>query len=242
VAVQLFVTCLIDSLFPQVGEAVVRVLTRAGMQVEFPAEQTCCGQPAFNGGYTRQASRMAQQTIRVFEATQGPVVVPSGSCAAMIQHGYPELFRDDSKWLQKAQTLASRTFEFSSFLVDELGVVETHAEYKGSIAYHPSCHLLRDMQIDRQPLLLLDAVKDAQIHKLPSECCGFGGLFAVDKEAISTQMLERKLMDIEEADVDIVVGCDVSCLMNIEGGLRRKGSEVRCAHLAQILAGGEIGL
>ena len=240
--VQLFVTCLIDSLFPQVGEAAVRVLSRAGIQVEFPAEQTCCGQPANNTGFTKQASRMAKHTIRVFEGTQGPVVVPSGSCVAMIRYGYPELFRNDPTWFEKAQTLARRTFEFSAFLVDELGVVDTHAVYQGRIAYHPSCHLLRDMQIDCQPLRLLEAVKGAQIHRLSSECCGFGGLFAVEQEEISTQMLDRKLREIEDADVDIVVGCDVSCLMNIAGALRRKGSKVRCAHLAQILVGGEIGL
>jgi L-lactate dehydrogenase complex protein LldE len=240
--VQLFVTCMIDSLFPQVGEAVVAVLSRAGMQVEFIQEQTCCGQPAYNAGFRNQARRMAQHTIRVFDKTQGPLVVPSGSCAAMIQHGYPELFRDDPIWLDKAQALARRTFEFSAFLVDELGVSATHTAYQGSIAYHPSCHLLRDMQIDRQPLQLLEAVEGAQIHRLSAACCGFGGLFAVDQDEISAQMLDRKLREIEAADVDVVVGCDVSCLMNIEGGLRRKGSRVRCAYIAQILAGGEIGL
>ena len=144
--------------------------------------------------------------------------------------------------MEKAQALARRTFEFSAFLVDELGVVDTHAVYQGRIAYHPSCHLLRDMQIDRQPMTLLNAVEGAHVHRLRSECCGFGGLFAVDQEEISTQMLHRKLMEIEDADVDIVVGCDVSCLMHLEGGLRRRGSHVRCAHLVQILAGGEVGL
>lgn len=240
--VQLFITCLIDSLFPQAGEAVVRVLTRAGAQVEFPAGQTCCGQPAYNAGFTRQARQMAQQTIRVFEKTQGPIVVPSGSCAAMIRQGYPELFRDDPAWCRKAEALASRTYEFSAFLVDELGVVDTGAAYHGRMAYHPSCHLLRDLQIDRQPLALLDAVTGAQIHRLRSECCGFGGLFAVDQEEISVQMLHRKLGEIEAAKVDVVVGCDISCLMHMESGLRRMGSHVRCVHLAQILAGGAVDL
>jgi L-lactate dehydrogenase complex protein LldE len=240
--VQLFVTCLIDSLFPQAGEAVVHVLSRAGAQVEFPAGQTCCGQPAYNAGFTLQARQMARQTIRIFEKTQGPIVVPSGSCAVMIRQGYPELFHDDPTWLRKAQALASRTYEFSAFLVDELGVVDTGAAYHGKMAYHPSCHLFRDLQIDRQPLALLDAVEGAQIHRLRSECCGFGGLFAIDQEDISVQILHRKLAEIEAANVDIVVGCDVSCLMHMEGGLRRKGSLVRCAHLAQILANGEAAL
>ena len=240
--VQLFVSCLIDSLFPHVGEAFVRVLTRAGVQVEFPAGQTCCGQPAYNAGFTLQASQMARQTIQVLEKAQGPIVVPSGSCAAMIHHGYTELFRNDPIWFEKAQALASRTYEFSAFLVDEMGVVNTRAVYHGKIAYHPSCHLLRDMAVDRQPMALLNAVEGAQIHRLRSECCGFGGLFAIGQEEISVQMLHRKLAEIEAADVDTVVACDISCLMHIESGLRRMGSRMRCLHLAQILCGEEAGL
>ena len=239
--VQLFVTCLIDSLFPDVGEAVVRVLTRAGAQVVFPKAQTCCGQPAYNAGFGEPARRMARHTIEVFQNTRGPVVVPSGSCAAMIRHGYPELFADDPIWLPQALELARRTFEFSAFLVDELGVVHMGREYSGKIAYHPSCHLLRDLSVDRQPLALLGALEGAQVCRLGSDCCGFGGVFAVDQAPISTQILARRIEQIRGVDADVVVGCDVSCLMQLEGGLRREGSPVRCVHLAKLLSGEEIG-
>lgn len=240
--VQLFVTCLLDSLFPETAEGVVEVLNRAGAEVAFPADQTCCGQPAFNAGYRDEARRMARYTIRVLEQSDGPVVIPSGSCAAMVRHGYPELFRDDAGWLARAQALASRTFEFSEFLVDRLGQVELGAAWPGALAYHPSCHLLRTLGVDRQPAALLSAVEGAEVRRLPDECCGFGGVFSIDQPEISTEMLKRKLSAIEASGARTVTGCDVSCLMQIEGGLRRAGSPIRCSHLAQVLAGREPGL
>jgi L-lactate dehydrogenase complex protein LldE len=152
--VQLFATCLIDSLFPEIGEAVVEVLARAGMQVEIPTDQTCCGQPPFNAGFHPEAARIARHTIEVFSATQGPLIIPSGSCAAMIRHGYSELFMDDPVWLPRAKALAARTFELSEFLVDQLGVLDIGARYEARLAYHPSCHLLRELCVDRQPWTL----------------------------------------------------------------------------------------
>lgn len=241
-SVQLLVTCLVDSLFPEVGEAVVRVLSRAGVRVEFPKEQTCCGQPAFNGGYWGEAKRMAKHTIEVFEQSPYAVVVPSGSCAAMIAHGYLELFADEVAWLPRAKALAERTYELSQYLVDVVGTSELGAAFSGRLAYHPSCHLLRGLGVEEQPLTLLRAVKGAQIEPLKAECCGFGGVFSVDHGEISGEMLGRKLQDIEEQGVDGVVACDVSCLMQIEGGLRKAGKRTRCAHLAQVLVGGEMGL
>lgn len=240
--IQLFVTCLIDSLFPEIGEAVVEVLTRVGMQVAIPPEQTCCGQPAFNAGYRDPARRMARHTIEVLNGTTGPVVVPSGSCAAMIRLGYLELFADDPIWLPRAIALAERIYEFSEFLIDQLGVVDLGASYDGRLAYHPSCHLLRELGIDRQPLSLLEAVAGSHVHRLAPECCGFGGVFAIDQPEISSEMLKRKIAQVKEAKAEVVVGCDVSCLMHIEGGLRHIGSTVRCAHLAQVLAGREASL
>ena len=240
--VQLFVTCLLDSLFPETAEAVVEVLTRAGAKVAFPAGQTCCGQPAFNAGYRDEARQMARYTIRVLERADGPIVIPSGSCAAMIRHGYLELFHDDPGWLARAQSLAGRTYEFSEFLVDRLGQVELGATWPGPLAYHPSCHLQRTLGVDRQPISLLGAVDGADVHRLPDECCGFGGVFSIDQPEISTEMLKRKLRSIEATRARTVTGCDVSCLMHIEGGLRHAGSPVRCAHLAQVLAGREPGL
>lgn len=240
--IQLFATCLVNSLFPEVGEAVVEVLSGVGVRVSVPSNQTCCGQPAFNAGHLGPARRMAKYTIKILEDTVGPVVVPSGSCTAMIREGYLELFNDDPEWLTRAREIAERTYEFSEFLVDRLGVTDLGATYSGRLAYHPSCHLLRELEIDHQPLALLGDVAGAQIHPLEPVCCGFGGLFAMDQPDISTEILTRKLEQVVASEADVVVGCDVSCLMHIEGGLRHNGSTVRCAHVAQILAGREAKL
>jgi L-lactate dehydrogenase complex protein LldE len=185
---------------------------------------------------------MAKHTIEVLEDAAGPVLVPSGSCAAMIRKGYLELFAEDPEWLMRAQEIAERTFEFSEFLVDRHCVTDLGASYTGQLAYHPSCHLLRELGVDQQPLVLLGEVTGAQIYPLEPVCCGFGGLFAVDQAEISTEILTRKLEHVAASGAEAVVGCDVSCLMHIEGGLRHNGSTVRCAHLAQILAGREAGL
>lgn len=238
---QLFVTCLVDSLFPEVGESVVELLERAGIDVEFPEDQTCCGQPAFNAGYRDEARRMALHTLKVFEETDGPVVIPSGSCAAMVKHGYPELFVEDAVNLHRAEALAERTYEFSQFLVDVLGVGPAGQPDAGKVAYHPACHGLRMLNVDRQPKQLLHTA-GFKVHPLDTVCCGFGGVFAIDQPEISGEMLARKIEEIRESGADTVVACDVSCLMHIEGGLRRAGSQVRCAHIAQTLAGKELGL
>ena len=178
--IQLFITCLIDSLFPEVGEAVVEVLQSHAGSVAFPVDQTCCGQPAYNAGFHDEARRMARHTIEVLERTEGPVVVPSGSCAAMMRHGYLELFTHDGTWLAKAQALADRTYEFSQFLVDILGIQRIDLDYPTRLAYHPSCHLLRGLDVHRQPLALLQTLRGADVQVLSSECCGFGGVFSVD--------------------------------------------------------------
>ncbi len=240
--VQLLATCLVDALFPGVGEAVMTALTRAGIDVAFPLGQTCCGQPAFNAGFWDEARRMARHTIDVFLADPDPVVIPSGSCAHMIRHGYLELFADDPAWLARARELAAKTSELSEFLVDRIGMSRFRASYAARVAYHPSCHLLRGLGVDRQPQALLGAVQGLDVHRLEAECCGFGGVFAVDEPELSGAMLERKLAAIHQSGVTAVVGCDVSCLMQIEGGLRKQGSAVRCLHLAQLLTGQEPGL
>jgi L-lactate dehydrogenase complex protein LldE len=235
--VQLFATCILDTIYPDTGEAVVRVLERAGVKVEFPAGQTCCGQPAFNAGERSLARQMAIHTIRVFEPVPGPVVIPSGSCAAMIRHSYPELFADDPEWLPRAKALAARTYEFSEFLVDYLGVTDLGARYPGKITYHSSCHLLRELGVDRQPRQLLQAVKDAEFVELEgtSECCGFGGVFSVEHGEISAAMLERKLANLENSDAPVVVSCDAGCITNINGGLHRKNMTQKALHIADIL-------
>lgn len=221
--VQLFITCILDTLYPQVGEAVVRVLQRAGVQVAFPVKQTCCGQPAFNAGLREQARPLAMHTIQVFEKTRGPVVIPSGSCTAMIRHAYLELFANQPTWLERAQALAARTFEFTEYLVDCLGITDLGAVFPGQITYHASCHLLRGLGVDRQPRALLQAVQDAEFIELPGsqECCGFGGVFSVEHPEISSAMLERKIANIISTRAPVVVSCDAGCMTHINGGLHR---------------------
>jgi len=235
--VQLFVSCIVDTLYPEVGEAAVRVLRRAGASVDFPAGQTCCGQPAFNAGMRLQARPMAEHTIRVFEQAQGDVVIPSGSCAGMVRHGYLELFTDDPEWLRRAQALAERTYEFSEYLVDVLGVSDVGARLPGKLTYHASCHLLREIGVDRQPRKLLEAVREAELVELAesTECCGFGGVFSVEHPEISTAMLQRKIDNIEASGAEWVVSCDGGCITNINGGLRRMGKAEMAVHIAQVL-------
>jgi L-lactate dehydrogenase complex protein LldE len=254
--VQLFVTCIVDTLYPEIGEAVVRVLERTGvrrngLRVEFPGGQTCCGQPAFNAGMRLQARSMAIHTIQVFEETPGPVVIPSGSCAAMIRHGYLELFAEDAEWLPRAQALAARTYEFSEFLGDYLKVVDFGARCSAPLAYHPSCHLARDLGVDRQPRALLAALRieeegDGDERDRPAkpglvdlphseECCGFGGVFAVEHPEISSAMLERKIANIEASGASLVVTCDAGCITHINGGLHRQGKPQRAVHISQVL-------
>jgi L-lactate dehydrogenase complex protein LldE len=235
--VQLFVTCLIDSFFPQIGEAMVQVLNRAGVRVEFPSAQTCCGQPAFNAGLRSEARPLAQHSIQVFEKTRGAVIIPSGSCAAMVRHGYLELFKDDPGWLRRAEGLAKRTYEFSEYLVDVRGMTDLSACWPGRISYHPSCHLLRGLGVDRQPRALLAAVREAVIVELPEceDCCGFGGVFSVEHPELSSEFLKRKIANFERTECPTLVVADSGCLMHIQGGLIRQGKNQRVVHLAEVL-------
>ena len=235
--VQLFITCILDSLYPETCQAVVRVLERARVEVQLPRGQTCCGQPAFNAGLRGDARRMAMHTMRVFEKAQGEVVVPSGSCAGMIRHQYPELFADDAEWLPRARALADRTYELTEYLVDVLGVTNLGARYTGKLTYHASCHLLREMGIDQQPQALLAAVQGAELVELggAQECCGFGGVFSVEHPEISSAMLERKIANIESTGAQVVVACDAGCITNINGALHRRHMPQRALHIAEIL-------
>lgn len=235
--IQLFVTCLIDTLQPQIGEAIVAVLERAGLHIAFLEAQTCCGQPAFNAGLRPEARRLAQHTIQTFEQVADPIVIPSGSCAAMIRHGYLELFANDPVWLPRAQALAARSFEFCEYLVDQLGITNLGARWSGKLAYHPSCHLLRGLGVDRQPRTLLAQVQGAEIVELPhaEECCGFGGVFSVEHPAISAAMLERKIAHIAGSQAPTIVTADTGCLLHINGGLNRKQLPRRVVHIAEVL-------
>jgi L-lactate dehydrogenase complex protein LldE len=235
--VQLFVTCLIDSFFPQIGLSIVHVLNRVGVRVEFPAAQTCCGQPAFNAGLRSQARPLAEHTIKIFEKTTGLIVIPSGSCAAMLRHGYLELFKDEPRWLARAQTLAGRVCEFTEYLVDVRGVSDLGSRWPGKLTYHPSCHLLRMMGVDRQPRLLLANVREAEIIELPEreDCCGFGGVFSVEHPELSAEFLKRKITNLEKTTSPTMVVCDTGCLMHIQGGLHRDKKSQRVIHIAEVL-------
>lgn len=236
--VQLFITCLNDSFFPHIGEAMVHVLNRAGVRVEFPSAQTCCGQPAFNAGLRADARPLAEHTLRVFEKTTGAIIIPSGSCGAMVRHGYPELFKDDPAWLKRAEALAKRVYEFNEYLVDVRGISDIGACWPGRLSYHPSCHLLRGLGVDRQPRALLAAVKDAEIVELPEgeDCCGFGGVFSVEHPELSAEFLKRKITNFEKTGVPTLVVADTGCLMHLQGGLQRMTKPGKVVHLAEVLA------
>jgi len=236
--VQLFVTCLVDGFFPQVGVATVTVLERLGLTVEFPLDQTCCGQPAFNAGYTDQARRMAEHTIEVLDASEGPIVIPSGSCAAMIIHHAPELLAG-GEWEAAADRVAGRVRELTQFLVDDLGLTEVGAQGSGSVTHHRSCHGLRGLGLRTQGEALLDGVAGIERCELAGaeECCGFGGLFSIELPEVSTAMMDTKIGNVVASGAETLVGGDVSCLMHIAGGLHRTGAQVEVRHIAEILAG-----
>jgi L-lactate dehydrogenase complex protein LldE len=241
--VALFVTCMVDMLYPEVGTATVELLERQGLEVMFPDEQTCCGQPAFNAGYRDEARTLARRFVDVFEplVRSGQVdalVAPSGSCVAMTTHFYDVLFERDPSYRARAGILASVTFELTEFLVDVLGVTEVGAHFDGKLTYHASCHLLRELGIDRQPRALLEHVAGAEQVALTGaeDCCGFGGLFAVKNAPISSAMGRRKTQNLAAADADVVTLCDVSCMTHINGLLSRQGQHCRAVHIAQLLA------
>jgi len=236
--VQLFITCLVDSFYPQTGEAIVDIFHRLGVDVEFAADQTCCGQPSFNAGLRAETRPIAEHTIQVFEKTTGDIVMPSGSCAHMFKHNYPELFADDPIWLPRAQALGKRVFEFTEYLVDQLEVTDLGARWDGMLTYHPSCHLSRGMQIDRQPRALLANVKGAQLVNLPheEECCGFGGIFSMEHPELSAEWLKRKLSNLEETTSPTLVVAEAGCLMHIAGGLHRQKKKQRVMHIAEVLS------
>ncbi len=237
--VSLFVTCLVDLFFPEVGEATVKVLRRQGVEVDFPGGQTCCGQPAFNSGYWDDARSAARHFLDVFEATENYIVTPSGSCAMMVKQEYPHLFENDPKLKARARALAQRVYEFSSFLVDVLGVEDVGARYDGRATYHASCHLSRGLRVTEAPRRLLQNVDGIEYVELEDadRCCGFGGTFAVKMADVSNAMVEDKSANIRATGADTLVGCDAGCLMQITGAMRRTGSCPKAYHLAQILAG-----
>ncbi len=236
----LFITCLGDLFFPEVGVAMVRLLRRLGVTVDFPRDQTCCGLPLFNSGYHREAERVARRTLPLFAASEY-VVVPSGSCAWMVKKEYPGLFQDEPALRQEAEALASRTYELSQFLIKVLGLSRVPTTFRGSVTYHDSCHLLRGLGESQSARTLLSNLEGVKFVELPGadECCGFGGSFSVRLPEISTSILAKKIANIEKTGAECLVACDAGCLMQMGGGLSRKASPVQALHLAQVLAGAD---
>jgi len=234
--VALFVTCLVDQLFPQVGEATVEVLDRVGVRVEFPEGQTCCGQVLSNDGFRQEAAELARRFVELFEPYEA-VVAPSGSCVAMVREFYTELL-SGTPWEERACGVARRTYELGEFLVRVLTVTDLKAHFPHRVTFHPSCHLLRGLGACECAERLIRSVEGVEFVPLgrPEACCGFGGVFSVKHAPVSEAMLQDKLSDIEATGAEYVVSTDVSCLMHIEGALRRRASPVRAIHLAELLA------
>ena len=235
--VSLFVTCVIDQLFPQAGLAMATVLERLGCTLDFPAAQTCCGQPAFNSGYRAEARGVALHFLRTFRDAEA-IVVPSGSCKSMITHHYAELFASEPARLEEVRGIEKRTFEFSQFLTEELGVDDVGAELNAVTTYHDSCHALRELKIKDGPRRLLAKVKGLELREMDAaeECCGFGGTFSVKVPEVSGGMARTKIESIKRTGAEVVVSIDSSCLMQLHGAIRRDGLSIRAMHLAEVLA------
>ncbi|MEA2277365.1 MAG: L-lactate dehydrogenase complex protein LldE [Solirubrobacteraceae bacterium] len=240
--VALFITCFNDTLFPGTGRAAVTVLERVGAQVDFPLDQTCCGQMHANSGYGHEALGLVRRFVRVFGDAEA-VVTPSGSCAAMVREGYERLAAEagDEALAADVRALAPRVFELSELLVGRLGVEDVGAAFPHRVTYHPTCHSLRLLKVGDAPARLLRAVGGIDLVELPAaeECCGFGGTFAVKNADTSTAMLTDKLRSILDTGAEVCTAADNSCLMHIGGGLRRARAGVRVMHLAEILASRE---
>ncbi len=242
--IALFVTCLADTLYPEAGQATVRLLERLGHEVSFPAAQTCCGQMHVNTGYQRQALPMIRHYVETFSGYEA-IVVPSGSCTASIRHQHELVARrhGEAVLARRAAEVAARTYELSELLVDELGVTDVGAYFPHRVTYHPTCHSLRLLRVGDRPLRLLQAVRGIDLVPLPDadQCCGFGGTFAVKNADVSTAILADKMRNVLASGAEVCAAGDSSCLMHIGGGLSRLRTGTKTMHLAEILASTEDG-
>ena len=240
--ISLFITCYNDTLFPRTGQSVVRVLERLGHTVDFPLEQTCCGQMHCNTGYRREAYPLARRTVEILQDAEA-VCVPSSSCVAMMRDYYPALAREnhDAQMSAMVAGLMPRLFEFSELLVDKLGITDVGAYFPHRVTYHASCHGLRSLHLGDMPLRLLQDVRGLELAPLAGleQCCGFGGTFAIKNADVSAAMLTEKTQAVLNTRAEICTACDNSCLMHIQGMLHRQFAGVRTMHLAEILASSE---
>lgn len=238
--VSLFVTCIVDMIYPQTGMSTVEILEKLGVKVDFPEGQTCCGQMGFNAGYRDDAKAVAKHFLEAFKDAD-VIVAPSGSCVTMVRHFYPQLFEDDPQYREQMERIASITWELTEFLVDGLGVTDvgTVLERPVKATLHDACHGLRGLNLAQQPRALLKNVKNLEFVELngADQCCGFGGLFAIKMPDISGAMLNDKIKNIEASQADFVVTCDTSCMTQMNGGLSRQKVKRRVVHIADVLAG-----
>lgn len=236
--VGLFVTCLVDLYRPNIGFAAIRLLQSAGCEVEVPASQTCCGQPAFNSGDDGSTRTLARQQIEAFEGFDY-IVAPSGSCAGMIREQYPALLANDPAWAERAEGFAARCHELTSFLVDVLGVTALDARFDRQVTYHDACAGLRELGVREQPRRLLGEVRQLRLQEMDDTdvCCGFGGTFCIKYPAISERMVTDKVALARQSGADTLLGGDLGCLLNISGRLQRLDVPIRVYHVAEVLAG-----
>lgn len=238
--VSLFVTCIVDQMYPQVGLATVDLLSKLGAEVRFNSDQTCCGQPAFNTGFRDEAREVAAHMLDVFETelkSADYIVAPSGSCTTMVKKFYVELFEGDANNLARVEAIGGKVYELSQFLVDVLGVQDLGLASAAKVTYHDSCHLLRELGVSGQPRELIKNIAGVEFVEMDKAdaCCGFGGTFSVKFPEISTAIAEEKIASIERTGADTLVACDSSCLMQMSGLLSRRGSDIRCVHIAELL-------
>lgn len=237
--VTLLIPCYVDQYFPRIGVSIVELLEKLGHEVRYPEQFTCCGQPPFNAGCYKDARPVARMCIELFEGAD-VIVVPSGSCAAMVKVFYAHLF-DDPGDKQLAEALAGKVWEFSEFLVDKLGVTDLGAEFAGRATFHDGCHGLRELGVKSQPRRLLENVRGLELIEMDEceTCCGFGGAFSVKFPQVSTSMAQVKVQSVERTGAHVVISNDPSCLMHLSGYLDRLGHKTRCLHLAEVLAGAD---
>ena len=234
--VALFVPCMIDQFRPSTARNAVEILERLGLSVKCFPDQTCCGQPLYKSGYRRKTLKLAKNVIRLFENAEY-MVIPSGSCVAMIRKEYPELLQDQGRWLDRAIDLSSKVFELTEFICRILRTEDLGAAYPGKVTFHDSCQVSRALGITEEPRRLLANVKGLELIEMdkPNLCCGFGGTFSIKYPWISTAMREEKIARIEATGAEALVSCEPSCLMHIENGLRQKGLKIPVLHIVDIL-------
>lgn len=241
--VSLFIPCSVNHILPETGENTVRLLKKVGVEPFYNDKQTCCGQMVFNKGFKEEARGFARHFIEVFERDDY-IVSPSGSCVCMVKHHYPDLLSDDPEWQERAKAVASKIFELSEFIVDELDVTETGAEFEGKVAYHESCHVNRGLGVSAQPKALISASEGTELVHMEyaDQCCGFGGEFSTQYSDISGAIVDAKVTNFINSGAELLVMCEPGCLLNINGYISRHHPDKKAVHIADFLVNGRAAI